>query len=62
MSTPKKVATTIMLVSSIVGATAYSVIATSELDKMYDHPIRKLAAVFKARKLAKGFDPNKASW
>lgn len=62
LSTPKKVAATVLFVSSIVGATAYVAIATNELSRMYGHPMRKVISAFKAKKIAKGFNPDTASW
>lgn len=62
LSTPKKVAATIMLVSGIIGSVAYTIVATHEIGKMYGHPIRKLIAARAAKKMAKGFNPDTASW
>jgi predicted nucleic acid-binding protein len=62
VSTRRKIAATILFGSSIVAATAYSVLAVQVLNEIHDQPLRKISAAWTARKLAKTFDPDNADW
>lgn len=51
-----------MLAAGSIAFASGSVIFAAEIGRIHDHPLRKIGAFFKAKKIAKSFDPNKADW